>query len=51
MDKLTINLDETLKANLRQAALDETKKRGKYVSITDLILPDIKKKYSNYKSK
>ena len=51
MDKLTINMDDTLKANLKQAALDETKKMGKYVSITDLILPDIEKKYKHYKSK
>ncbi len=51
MDKLTINIDDTLKANLKQASLDETKKKGKYISITDLILPDIEKKYRNYKTK
>lgn len=51
MVKLTINLDEKLKNNLKQAALDETKKLGKNVTITDLVLPDIVKKYKNYKSK
>lgn len=51
MDKLTINLESKLKANIRQAALDASVKLGKHVSITDLILPDIEKKYGNYKSK
>jgi len=51
VNKLTINIDDTLKANLKQAALDETNKKGKHVSITDLVLPDIEKKYRNYKSK
>ena len=51
MDKLTINIEESLKLNLKQAALDATKKQGKNISITDLILPFIKSKYGNYKTK
>lgn len=44
-------MPDQLKINLKQAALDATIKTGKNVSITDLVLPEITRKYQNYKSK
>ncbi len=45
MKKLSVNLNDSTFKELKQKALDESDKRGKFVSMADLVLPDIEKKF------
>ena len=45
MKKLSINLSDSTFNKLKQKSVDESNKTGTFVSMGDLILPDIEKKF------
>ncbi len=45
MKKLSINLSEATFNKLKQKSMDESKRTGEFVSMVDLVLPDIEKKF------
>lgn len=45
MKKLSISISDSTFKKLRQKSVDESNKTGKFVSMGDLVLPDIEKKF------
>lgn len=45
MKKLSVNLSDSTFKKLKQKSLDESEKTGKFVSMADLVVPDIEKRF------
>lgn len=45
MKKLSINLNDSTFNKLKQKSVDESNRTGEFVSMGDLVLPDIVKKF------
>lgn len=45
MKKLSLNLNDSTFNKLKQKSIDESKRTGDFVSMMDLVLPEIEKKF------
>lgn len=45
MKRLTIAMDDALYLKIKKKSIEETEKKGEFVSMSDLVLPDIEKKF------